>query len=155
MQTLRINITNAHLVNALFNQYRMFYKQPSDIELAENFIHERLENNESVIFLAIADDGTPAGFTQLYPSLSSVRAAKNWVLNDLFVDARHRKQGIGEGLIKAAMDFAKSQQAAYVQLETAADNHIAQSLYENIGFIKQPSDDGFFVYRIVVPPLGG
>jgi ribosomal protein S18 acetylase RimI-like enzyme len=155
MQIIRIDITNAHLVNVLFNQYRMFYKQPSDIELAENFICERLENNESVIFLAMADDGTPAGFTQLYPALSSVRAIKNWILNDLFVDASHRKQGIGEALIKAATDFAKSQKAQYLQLETAADNHIAQSLYENIGFIKQPADSTFFVYRITILPLGG
>jgi ribosomal protein S18 acetylase RimI-like enzyme len=150
MQIIRVDISNAHLVNSLFNQYRMFYKQASDINLAEDFIKERLENNESVIFLAVADDGTPAGFTQLYPMLSSVRATKNWLLNDLFVDAAHRKQGIGEALLKTAMEFAKQQKAKFVKLETAADNFTAQKLYEATGFVKQQHDNAYLEYRIDV-----
>ena len=150
MQIIRIDITNAHLVNALFNQYRVFYKQASDINLAEEFIKERLENNESVIFLAIADDGTPAGFTQLYPLISSVKATKNWLLNDLYVDAAHRKQGIGEALIKTALAFARQQNAKFLTLETAADNQTAQSLYEAIGFVKQQHNDAYLEYRIGV-----
>src|ERR1700749_5080579 len=132
MQIKRITLSEYQLVAGLFNSYRVFYQQPSDIELAENFIKTRLQNNESVIFLAMADkDGepAPAGFTQLYPTISSVRAIRNWVLNDLYVEADFRKQGIGEALIKAAMDFAREDGAAYVKLETAVDNFTAQKLY--------------------------
>ncbi|WP_295671811.1 GNAT family N-acetyltransferase [uncultured Mucilaginibacter sp.] len=150
MQIKRITPSEYQLVAGLFDQYRVFYKQPSDIRLAENFIKERLENKESVIFLALGDDGKPAGFTQLYPLISSVRAIKNWLLNDLYVDAAYRKQGIGEALIKTAMDFAKEQGSAYVKLETAYDNYTAQSLYEAIGFKKQEPDTGYFNYRIEV-----
>src|SRR6187402_3254395 len=99
MQIKRLTAPEYHLVVSLFNSYRIFYKQPSDLTIAENYIKARLENNESVIFIALADqDGkaTPAGFTQLYPRLSSVRATKNWLLNDLYVDGGFRKQGIGE-----------------------------------------------------------
>ena len=80
--------------------------------LAESFIKARLENDESVIFVALADDGTPAGFTQLYPVFSSARAAKNWLLNDLYVDVAYRKQGVGEALLKTAMDFARSENSS-------------------------------------------
>jgi ribosomal protein S18 acetylase RimI-like enzyme len=151
MQIKRITAAEYQLVTSLFNSYRVFYKQPSDIPLAESYIKARLENNESVIFLALADkDGklAPAGFTQLYQRLSSVRATKNWLLNDLYVDANFRKQGIGEALIKAAMDFARADGATYVKLETAADNYTAQSLYEAIGFVKQPGGGEYLTYQI-------
>jgi len=150
MNVKRINASEYQLVTSLFNKYRIFYKQPPDMALAESFIKERLENNESVIFVALVDDDgrhIPAGFTQLYPVISSARAIKNWVLNDLYVDADHRKQGIGEALIKAAMDFARAENARYIQLETANDNYTAQKLYETIGFKKQEPDNSFFVYR--------
>jgi ribosomal protein S18 acetylase RimI-like enzyme len=90
----------------------------------------------------------PVGFTQLYPAYSSVRAVKYWILNDLYVEADHRKKGIGESLIKAAMDFAKKDGATFMELSTAIDNYTAQTLYENIGFEKQKTDDGYFTYQI-------
>lgn len=145
----QINLTEANLVVGLFNQYRIFYKQLSDIGMAQAFINERLQNNESIIFVAM-DDDEPVAFTQLYPKYSSVRLIKNWILNDLYVDADYRKQGIGEKLIRAAMDFAKKQGSGFVQLETAVDNYTAQSLYEAIGFVKQEEDKEFFLYKIAV-----
>lgn len=153
MYIKQINSTERQLVVNLFDQYRVFYNQPSDTTLAENYIKQRLENNESVIFVALESingNDAPVGFTQLYPNYSSVRAVKNWTLNDLYVDAQHRRKGVGEKLIEAAMQFAKADHATFVQLETATDNYNAQRLYESIGFIKQQPEEGFFVYRIAL-----
>ena len=149
MEIIRITSNQGHLVYDLFDQYRVFYQQASDLHLAEQFIQARLDNNESVIFVALVD-GTlqPAGFTQLYPTYSSVRVAKNWILNDLFVNKEYRKQGIGEKLIKTAMNFAKENNAYFIELSTAVDNYTAQSLYEQIGFIKQQQETEFYTYRI-------
>ena len=142
----RIDQNEADLVVSLFNQYRIFYGKFSDLG-AKAFIDARLANKESIIFVALADD-QPVGFTQLYPKYSSARLSKNWILNDLFVDLDYRKQGIGESLIKTAINFAKTQGATFVQLETAVDNYTAQSLYETIGFKKQEPDKEFFLYKI-------
>lgn len=147
----QLGLTDAHLVVGLFNQYRIFYKQFSDIGMAKAFIDERLQHNESVIFVAIDDDSQqPVGFTQLYPKYSSVRLSKNWILNDLYVAEDYRKQGIGEKLIKTAMDFARNNGSTFVQLETAINNFTAQHLYENIGFVKQGNDEEFFLYKIAL-----
>ncbi|WP_421945988.1 GNAT family N-acetyltransferase [Pedobacter sp.] len=143
----RINLNEADLVISLFNQYRIFYGNFSDLGMAKAFVDARLENNESVIFVAL-DENKPVGFTQLYPKYSSARLSKNWILNDLFVNENYRKQGIGQELIKTAMDFAKTNSSTFVQLETAVDNYTAQSLYEAIGFKKQAPDTEFFLYRI-------
>jgi ribosomal protein S18 acetylase RimI-like enzyme len=153
MRIKRINLAEYQIVTGLFDQYRVFYKQAPDVELANQFIRERLENNESIIFVAFADDfGTEkaVGFTQLYPLISSMRAKNNWLLNDLYVEAGYRNQGIGEALIKTAMEFAKSENAEFVKLETAFDNFSAQRLYEAIGFKKQELTNDFFVYRIEI-----
>lgn len=145
----RIDNREIQLVIELFDQYRVFYQQSSDIGLAKTFIEERLNNNESVIFVAFdIDSNIPIAFTQLYPKYSSVRAVKNWILNDLYVRPEDRKKGIGEELINKAMLFAKEDGAVFVQLETAIDNFIAQSLYERIGFVKQEADHEFFLYKI-------
>jgi len=143
----RIGLNESNLVIDLFNQYRIFYGKFSDLGMAKGFIDARLENDESVIFVAL-EENKPVGFTQLYPKYSSARLTKNWILNDLFVDLNHRKQGIGEALINTAMNFAKKQGATFVQLETAVDNYTAQKLYEAIGFKKQEPDNEFFLYRI-------
>lgn len=148
---IRINEEQANLVFTLFDQYRVFYQQASDIAAAEKYIRQRLEKKESVIFVAL-DEATrqPVGFTQLYPLYSSVRMQQNWLLNDLYVDQSHRKKGIGEGLISAAMDFARGHHASYVELETAVNNFVAQSLYEQIGFTKLAPETDFITYRIAL-----
>ncbi len=148
MRINKIDLKTYQLVVNLFDKYRIFYKQASNLELANDFIRERIINNESVIFVAQNTDNVPMGFTQLYPIFSSVRATKNWLLNDLYVDSPFRKQGIGEALIKKAMDFAKGENASYLKLETAEDNYTAQSLYEAIGFIKESLLGGYFTYKM-------
>lgn len=150
MQVLKLSNTQGPLVYELFDKYRVFYKQPSDIETAKNFIQERLNNNESVIFVALSGNETPIGFTQLYPKYSSMRVSKNWVLNDLYVEKAFRKSGTGTALIQAAMDFAKQNGATFVELSTAIDNYTAQNLYEQIGFVRQKPETDFYTYRITV-----
>jgi ribosomal protein S18 acetylase RimI-like enzyme len=149
MEIKRIGIEESNLVVPLFDLYRQFYKQESDIRLAENFIRERLSHKESVIFVAI-ENHIPVGFTQLYPKYSSMRASKNWILNDLYVMSEYRNTGVGRDLIAKAMEFAKSEDATFVQLETAIDNYTAQHLYEAIGFEKQEPDTEFLLYKIGV-----
>lgn len=147
MEIKRIQAHEWQVVINLFNQYRVFYKKESDLGLAERFIRERLDNNESVIYVAM-DGYKPVGFTQLYPKYSSARAVKNWTLNDLFVDADYRNLGIGAKLIKQAAEFAQTAGSQFIQLETAVDNYTAQSLYEGLGFIKQAPDEEFYLYKL-------
>lgn len=151
MKIKRIRSSEINLVTGLFNKYRIFYKQPSNIQLARNFIQNRLDNNESIIFVALATDHDkqiPVGFTQLYPKYSSVQTIQNWILNDLYVESNYRKQGVGETLIRTAMEYAQSKGSKFVELSTEVHNLTAQKLYEKIGFKQQRPDVGFYTYRI-------
>jgi len=146
--------TTSHLngVASLFNDYRIFYKQPSDLNGANVFVKERLEKRDSVIFIAIKkeEDRDPLlGFTQLYPTFSSVSMKRMYVLNDLFVCADARGQGIGSALLKHAQEFAANEpHCKGLALETARDNFAAQKLYERLGFAR---DDAHFYYEWTVP----
>ena len=131
----------------LFDAYRQFYAQPSDPARAERFLRERLEKNESVIFLAF-DDGKAVGFVQLYASFWSVAACRSWILNDLFVVPSHRKHGVGRALLERARAHAEATGAGGLSLATQHTNHNAQRLYESLGWLK---DTEFFHYEL---PLG-
>ncbi len=116
----------------LFDQYRQFYQQPSDLSLAHRFIAERLTRQESVIFLA-RQHGVAIGFTQLYPIFSSVSARRSWVLNDLFVRPDARTLGIGRALLTHNQQFVIDRGDKGLALETANDNP-ARHLYERLGW---------------------
>jgi len=84
-----------------FDAYRVFYQQCSDLNLAQQFLRERLALGESVILLA-ESAGEAVGFIQLYPSFCSIAAARVWVLYDLFVSEAARGQGISRLLMDKA-----------------------------------------------------
>lgn len=129
----RATVDDADAIAPLFDHYRMFYQQPSDEALAHHFIGERLRHGESVIFLAEVG-GKVAGFTQLFPSFSSVRAGRAFVLNDLYVDIAARRLGVARALLRAAADFARADGAIRLELETDHDNRSAQALYRHMGW---------------------
>jgi len=131
--TRRATIDDLDAIVPLFDAYRRFYAQPADLQRARDFLLERFERGESAILLAELD-GRPAGFTQLYPMFSSVRTARIWVLNDLYIDEAARRHGVGRALLDAAARFAKEQGAAGLVLETTRDNAPARALYRAAGW---------------------
>lgn len=133
-------------VAGLFDQYRVFYEQPSDPEATLQFISERLERGDSHILCAV-HEGRMVGFTQLYPSFTSVRMRSIWVLNDLFVDASARRLGVGRALLQAARRHGQSTGAMWLVLETGHSNTQAQALYESDGWHQE---SGFYVYSLTL-----
>ena len=117
----------------LFDGYRRFYAQPSDIAAARAFLEERLSRDESVIFFAV-DDGEALGFTQLYPSFSSVSLRRLWILNDLFVRPGVRRGGVGRRLLERARQWALETGAKGLTLATQPTNAAAKALYESCGW---------------------
>ena len=144
MTTIRLAMPDDLLQLAdLFDAYRMFYKQVSDISLARRFIAERLDKKDSVIFIAVGAELKLIGFCQIYPSFCSVIAAKIGVLYDLFVDPSVRKSGAGKALMLAAHEYATEHGFARLDLTTAKTNLTAQGLYQSLGWVR---DEVFYSY---------
>ena len=96
---IRADLEHLQILAPLFDAYRVFYEQASDLAGAREYLQQRLSNLDSVIFLAL-DGRRGLGFCQLYPSFTSVRMRRIWILYDLFVIREARRQGIGRALME-------------------------------------------------------
>ena len=133
-----IQIKRAHKVHlnelaVLFDDYRVFYRKESNLEGAKRFLSERMQQKESIIFVALLEEKL-VGFTQLYPLFSSTNMMPIWLLNDLFVAKEHRGKQISKGLIKAAQEHCKITKANGISLETEKSNVPGNALYPKMGF---------------------
>ena len=129
-------------LSVLFDKYRIFYKQSSDIDNAKSFLKKRMKRMESVIFVA-EERKELIGFTQLFPIFSSVSMKRTWLLNDLYVNEKARGMGVARKLLDAAKDFGAKTNSKWLILQTASDNFTAQKVYEKNGWIKETD----FFYR--------
>jgi GNAT superfamily N-acetyltransferase len=136
-------------VAPLFDAYRQFYRQPSDIRRARDWLCERMQRGESMLLVA-ERDAAAVGFTQLYRMFSSVRTARLWILNDLFVAADARRLGVARALLDAAAHACKDDGAAGLMLETGRDNAAARALYRAAGW----HEDASQWYSLDFPGLG-
>ncbi len=147
MSTFKIrkaNIKDVEKVAPLFDAYRQFYEQAPNLEFAKKFINTRLNNNESIIFIAEDEAGIVLGFCQIYPSFCSVIGAPIYVLYDLFVSPNARNLGLGKMLLEKAYEHAQENNIARLDLTTAKTNLTAQSLYESSGWVR---DDIFYAFN--------
>ncbi|MBE9168877.1 GNAT family N-acetyltransferase [Pleurocapsales cyanobacterium LEGE 06147] len=142
MEVVLARFEHLEEVSKLFDRYRVFYKQSSDLEAARKFLQERFQKSDSTIFVAI-DREHVVGFTQLYPSFSSVSMKRIWILNDLFVKEAYREKGVAKSLMSAAEIFARETGAVRIILATQISNIPAQALYESLDYRK---DEEFYHY---------
>jgi ribosomal protein S18 acetylase RimI-like enzyme len=87
-----------------------------------------IDNPDKAIFIAYLR-GQAAG---------QIRLCRYWnqyaYVEDIAVDPASRKQGIGERLLRAAIDWAKRNRLPGVMLETQNINTVACRLYQRCGF---------------------
>ncbi|MEU4385914.1 GNAT family N-acetyltransferase [Promicromonospora sp. NPDC023805] len=139
----------------LFRQYLRFYDQEVPDAEARAYLTARRDAGDCVLLIAVVrpegtEPGSAAeevvGFTQSYPTWSSVSLSRSWVLNDLFVAPDARGTGAARALVRETCRRAKEAGAIRVSLATAWDNVAAQGLYESEGFVR---DQHFHHYAYV------
>ncbi len=143
MKIRRGHLDDIESLAQLFDDYRVWYRKESDIDQAKSFLTDRLNYNESVVFVAEIN-GELAGFTQLYPIFSSTRMKRMWLLNDLFVCKNHRQKGIAKALIEKAKLLSNQTRSAGILLETEKSNDIGNHLYPSVGFEKEENNFYFW-----------
>ena len=136
----------------LFAGYLEFYAVEQPLPAVRDFLAERLGRGDSAIFIARDEQGAALGFVQLYPLFSSLHLRPAWLLSDLYVAARARRQGVGEALMNAARGHAEAKGACALQLETAKSNLAGQALYERLGYVR---DEVFYTYWLGLPGQDG
>ncbi len=130
----------------LFDRYRVFYGQAPDRRGSQEFLRDRFEKKDSVLFTA-KEDGRLYGFTQLYPGFSSVSMRHIWILNDLYVEKNQRRKKIARQLMETARKHAIQTGALRIELATQITNGPAQNLYESMGYVR---DEAFYRYALTL-----
>ena len=135
MRILQARPEHLDLLTPLFIAYREFHGQPTLPDTSRSFLAERLQQQDSVIYLALADDEDQLlGFCQLFPSFSSLTLRRVWILNDIYVAEDARRQLVADRLLQTAKKMAKDTNAIRLRVATSQNNLAAQKTYESIGF---------------------
>ena len=132
----KATIDDLEVLFPLVAAYRAFYRREADAQRERAFIEAHLRNGTSQIYIAQID-GEAAGFVQLFPAYSTVRLGLLWILEDLFVDPKHRGAGIASALLQRALEHARETGACGMFLETAHDNAAAQRVYDRAGWTRE------------------
>ena len=148
-------VEDVEVIAPLFDAYRQFYKCPTDLQRASEYLTSRIGQGESTVFVAFSGDGAAVGFTQLYPTFCSLETSPIFVLNDLFVASESRQHGVGRALMNKAEEFGRAQGAVRLELATQKTNVKAQSVYESLGWVR---DEVFLHYSLpltTTPSISG
>ena len=130
-------------VSNLLDEFRQFQGKESNLAACRDFLKERMNHGDSVVFLASL--GTrPVGFAPLYPSYSTTALARVFILNDLYVTSAGRRAGTASALLSAVETYAWSFGACRVSLNVAQVNSTAQKLYLARGWSQ---DQEFFMFH--------
>ena len=140
----RATIEHYKDVGALFDLYRQFYKYKTNLKASTKYIKDRINQNESFIFICFYKK-EPAGFVQLYETFDSLNINKKLILYDLYVDKKYRKNGIGRKLMDKAKKLAKFKKIQNIELSTAKNNKKAQSLYESLDYKRDKEYYNYFL----------
>jgi GNAT superfamily N-acetyltransferase len=147
IRVVRATRKHVEMLTDLFQAYLAFYRRAHDRELVKTYLLARMMRKESAIFIALegAGGGTEAvGFAQLYPSFSSLRLSRIWVLNDIYTVPSRRRNGVAHLLLAAARTMAVGTSSTHVELLTERTNRAAQRVYESVGYRR---DDLFYRYE--------
>jgi GNAT superfamily N-acetyltransferase len=117
----------------LIAAYQRFYEvEEIDDERNRTFFRRFLAPSEDGLLLG-AQEGEFLGYACLYWHFSSTEACESVLMNDLFVTPDARGEGVGRGLIEAAVEVARERGVPFVEWSTAPDNETAQRLYDSTG----------------------
>jgi GNAT superfamily N-acetyltransferase len=118
----------------LIAAYQRFY-EVDDVDDERNrvFFARFLAPSDDGMLLGAWRDGKLVGYACLYRHFTSLVPAETVLMNDLYVAAAARGQGVGRALIEASAEVARERGAHHLEWATAPDNETAQRLYDSTG----------------------
>ena len=134
MRTWLATPAEAADVTRLMIGFRNWWRrdEPSDEAFASGI--ERLLADENTDFLLGDVGGPPAGVCALRYRYGVWLDSLDCCLEDLFVEDSARRHGLGEALVKTALERARERGCGRIELDVNEANAPALALYERLGF---------------------
>jgi GNAT superfamily N-acetyltransferase len=113
MEVIECTLQDVGGAASLFNQYRMFYELPDDLDKSRDFLRANLEQERSRIFLVVNEEMEAVAFAQLYPATCSLAMKHFYWLYDLFVDPSARSSGCARMVLDHLANMSRRGSSPY------------------------------------------
>jgi ribosomal protein S18 acetylase RimI-like enzyme len=127
------------------NPYWTSLKIPTEEEM-ENVFKEALSMPEHIMIFVSEVDDEVVGYANTWTDYSIWSRGKILTVDDLYIAAPYRRNGIGEKMMEYLIEFTKQNGYRRVQLHAELTNDRAHSLYRKLGFVEE--DIMFFMKQI-------
>lgn len=123
----------SELLSELFAQEAEFEPSPA---IQGRGLEQIIKNPKVGLIYVAKVENRIVGMVNLLLTVSTALGSKVALLEDMIVTQEYRCKGIGTGLIKAAIDEAKSMGCKRITLLTDKNNKFAQRFYQRSGFVE-------------------
>lgn len=129
----RAGVADAATVYSLLREFAVFQKREADFRLTgENVRDDMLKNMRLSVALATVEECV-AGLVCWYPVYNSFSGESGLYLEDIFVRADFRRNGVGRELFRYLAAEAKRVGASHIDGLVLKHNVPAQNLYRKLG----------------------
>ena len=126
----RVKVVDEPLMKALANLLPQL--STSATEPTAQYVEELISREDTHLFVACGESGEIVGMlTLLIVAIPTARKA--WI-EDVVTDKSHRGEGIGEALVKRAVEVARAEGAKRIYLTSNPKREAAHRLYKRCGF---------------------
>ena len=123
------------LLGELFSHEREFSPDPDkQREALEAILADRSRGR---IFVA-REGSEVVGMASLLYTVSTAEGGKAALFEDLIIDPKHRRKGIGSKLVNYVIQQARAEGVLRITLLTDLENDTALGLYRKLGFVDSP-----------------
>ncbi|MBC7591395.1 MAG: GNAT family N-acetyltransferase [Salinibacterium sp.] len=116
----------------LFTEYGVFYKTEFSDTVRDGVWAWLMDAEADVCAVVAVDAGEVVGFAHYRQLPDTFTAGPEWYLDDLYVRPESRGSGAATALIDAVSERAASDGGGTLRWITAADNSVAQGVYDKI-----------------------
>lgn len=142
--TFTIRKTTGDDVAAVIGLLRAFAKF-EDLEQFCEITEEKLlgamfEKDSFVEGLVADANGQIVAYAIFYPNFASFRGQRGFYLEDIYIDAEYRGQGIGDAMLKEIARIAKSRNFERIDFQVLTWNTPAIKFYEKHGAVRDEDE---------------
>jgi ribosomal protein S18 acetylase RimI-like enzyme len=126
---------DAEVVGRLLHDFNTEFDEitPGPAAIADR-VRELMAHDDFVVLVA---GSGPRGLAVLRFRPSIWTRGLECYIAELYVQPKHRRQGLGLALMNAALEASRARGADYVEVATSEDDTGARALYERLGFVNR------------------